>query len=376
MKLLAQTPSSVHGVGMGELLAIRLLAAAGGMSMAGAACFAQVDPLTGIEMVRIGAVGNVGYNREDPTGRVAGRGSVSYEYNIGRTEVPSSTFLEFYNALYARPDPVPIPVNLVEPFRWGGEVDPNYSGPGTRFRLRSDLPNAAMNPVGGIDWRTCAILCNWLHNDKSLDAGAFLNGAYDVSTFSPVPFPTFTDQPTHHPDARYWIPTWDEWLKAAHYDPNKQNGDGTVGGWWIQPNGNDIPLTYGLPASLGGSPLNQANAGFQTQQGTEYTVPLRAYLGVQSPWGLWDVAGGAREWTEEIVEVIPGQPRARVFDGTGWGSLSTTTDFVYGRGGAEPNTAATDLGLRIASVVPSPGVSIGFVVSMLWTTRRNRAKSS
>jgi formylglycine-generating enzyme required for sulfatase activity len=335
------------------------------------AALAQVDPLTGIEMARIGAVNNPGYNREDPTGRVTGRGSVGYEYHIGRTELPSHLFLEFYNALKARPDPVPIPVNLVAPFRWGGEVDPNYSGPGTRYRLRSDLPNAAMNPVGGIDWRTCAILCNWLHNNKSTDANAFLNGAYDVSTFSPVPFPTFTDQRTHNPDARYWIPTWDEWLKAAHYDPNKQNGDGSLGGWWIQPNGTDIPLTYGLPASLGGSPLNQANAGFQTPERIEYTVPLKAYLDVQSPWGLWDVAGAAREWTEEIVEVLPA---ARVFDGTGWGSPSTTTDFVYGRGGDVPNVGSIDFGLRIASNVPSPGVPFASIVGILWTTRRIRRK--
>ncbi len=337
---------------------------------------AQVDPLTGIDMARIGAVGNVGYNREDPVGQTIGRGSVGYEYNIGRTEVPSSLFVEFYSALYARSTPVPIPVNLVEPFRWGGEVDTSYAGPGTRFRLRTDVANAAMLPVGGIDWRTCAILCNWLHNNKSLDANAFLNGAYDVSTFSPVPFPTFTDQRTHHPDARYWIPTWDEWLKAAHYDPNKQNSDGTLGGWWIQPNATDIPLTYGLPASLGGSPLNQANAGFQTPQQVEYTVPLKAYMGVQSPWGLWDVAGGAREWTEEIFEVIPGQPSSRIFDGTGWGSIGTASDFIYGRGGATPNASSTSYGLRIASLVPSPGVTIAFALNILWITRRNRSKQN
>ncbi len=339
----------------------------------GTLCFAQVDPLTGIEMARIGAVNNPGYNREDPVGRVTGRGSVGYEYNIGRTELPSHLFLEFYNALYARSTPVPIPVSLIPPFRWGGEVDPNYSGPGTRYRLRSNLPNAAMTPVGGIDWRTCAILCNWLHNNKGTDASAFLNGAYDVSTFSQSTFPSFTDQQAHNPDARYWIPTWDEWLKAAHFDPNKSNPDGTVGGWWLQPNGTDIPLTYGLPASLGGSPLNQANSGFQTPLGTEYTVPLKAYLDVQSPWGLWDVAGGTTEWTETAVFVV-GEPlpRWRTVDGSRWGNLSTTTDSVWSSGGFSPDDALTGLGLRIASIVPSvPSLPI-LACGVLWMVPRRK----
>ena len=335
------------------------------------AALAQVDPLTGIEMARIGAVNNPGYNREDPTGRVTGRGSVGYEYNIGRTELPSHLFLEFYNALRARPDPVPIPVNRVAPFRWGGEVDPNYSGPGTRYRLRADLPNAAMNPVGGIDWRTCAILCNWLHNGKSTAASAFLNGAYDVSTFSQSTFPTWTDQQAHNPDARYWIPTWDEWLKAAHFDPNKQNGDGTLGGWWLQPNASDIPLTYGLPAFMGGSPLNQANAGFQTDLWTEYTVPLKAYPDVQSPWGLWDVAGGTSEWTE-TVRLANGQPRWRATDGSGWGQLGTVSDFAYSGGAQIPGDGITSQGFRIASAIPSPSSIILCSGVFLWNTRRKR----
>jgi hypothetical protein len=88
--------------------------------------------------------------------------------------------------------------------------------------------------VGNISRRNAAMYCNWLHNDKSTDRSAFLDGAYDVSTFTYTPFGAFNDQITRHTTARYWIPSWDEWLKAAHHDPNR-HGPGQEG-WWFWSN--------------------------------------------------------------------------------------------------------------------------------------------
>lgn len=102
----------------------------------------------------------------------------------------------------------------------------------------------------------------------------------------------FTDELAHNPDAKYWIPTWDEWLKAAHYDPNKANSDGSTGGWWQYSNASDTPYVYGPPG------MGQANAGFSSP--SPFIIPLGAYPEVQSPWGLLDMAGGGgtKEWTE------------------------------------------------------------------------------
>ena len=95
------------------------------------------------------------------------------------------------------------------------------------------LPGNEMIPVGDISWRMAAIYANWLHNDKSTARSAFLNGAYDVSTFGYINGDVATDQAAHHPSARYWIPTLDEMIKASNYDPNKPNLDGTTGGYWL-----------------------------------------------------------------------------------------------------------------------------------------------
>lgn len=46
---------------------------------------------------------------------------------------------------------------------------------------------------------------------------------------------------------RYWIPTQDEWIKAARYDLNKVNLDGTTGGWWKYSIISDTQPAYGPP---------------------------------------------------------------------------------------------------------------------------------
>src|SRR5690606_22099076 len=143
-------------------------------------------------------------------------------------------WVEFYNAAFDRPRDDWIPW-LVPPTQtnWGAAPTQPNTPDGLRWRVPAGND---MRAVGNISWRGAAIYCNWLHNGQSTDRAAFLNGAYDVSTFGGGAF-EFTDQATHNPGARYWIPTWDEWLKAAHYDPDRNGPD--QGGWWLYSNGTD-----------------------------------------------------------------------------------------------------------------------------------------
>ncbi|MFN5946231.1 MAG: SUMF1/EgtB/PvdO family nonheme iron enzyme [Phycisphaerae bacterium] len=346
-----------------------------GVVIAAAACaHAQTqfftDPLSGAEFSRIGAINNAAYGGQDPFNiGVTGRGSVGYEYSIGRLEVTTAQWVEFYNAVLARPDAISFPAQtLWTPTVWGAVRDTSYTGPGTKYRVNPNVANAAMLPVGGISWRTAAVYCNWLHNNKSTDASAFLSGAYDVSTFSGG-FPTFTDQASRSAGARYWIPSWDEWMKAAHFDPNRPNADGSTGGWWLYPHMSDLAPTYGPPAGFpGGSAANQANSGFNTPDDVEYSIPLGAYANVQSPWGLLDVAGGTAEWTETIVSNAAGQ--WRMTDGSRWGA--DPFDQVYLRGSDSPNAPFTRNGLRLASSVPSPGCLTLVVIGGALSSRRKR----
>ncbi|CAG0981402.1 hypothetical protein PHYC_01786 [Phycisphaerales bacterium] len=320
-----------------------------GLSGFGGLVFAQPS---GIEFVTVGAPGNAPYTGNDPFGHVTGRGAVAYDYRIAKYEVTTQQWVDFVNTFKARPDPVPSSV-LPLPVVWGAVVDTSYPGPGTRYRV-ADAPGAAMRPVYGIEWRTAARYANWLHNDMSDSVLALADGAYDTSTFGDNPDGTFTDQVTHHPDARYWIPTLDEWLKAAHYDPDRY-GPGQ-GGWWQYSNGSDTPYQYGPPEGYpGGSGANQANAGFNLPDFGEFAIPLNSYP-VVSPWGLLDVAGGAREWNEEI-RVIPQVGWYRRMDGSASGgtiAAAQASDILYGMAAGRPDSNIEFSTIRIASI-PSPG---------------------
>jgi sulfatase modifying factor 1 len=337
------------------------------LALAASCAVAQIDP-SGIDFVTITALGNAPWPGNGTEGdRAIGRGTVNYEYRIGRFEVTTAQWVEFFNAAYDRAD-APLP-HLLPPGFWGATpTTPNTPG-GRRWTVPAGND---MRPVGDISWRMAAMYCNWLHNDKNTDRSAFMNGAYDVSTFSYADI-GFNDQLTRHPDARYWIPTWDEWLKAAHYDP-------VAAQWRVFPNGTDTPLVYGPPGVLVNGQPTQANAGWISAEypgHSPFAVPLGAYANVQSPWGLFDVAGGTREWTEDTLYVSGIWPAFRRFDGSAWGaSAPSLTDQIHNAGGDFPSLSTFDLGFRIASSVPSPGFSaLGIGLLVAWSRRQRREAS-
>lgn len=325
---------------------------------------ADVDPVSGIDLVTVGTPGNAPWSGG---GSAQGRGQVNYEYRIGKYEVTTAQWAEFMNAAYDRPAGDAIPF-MQTPFIWGGAgtTPNNASNPSAR---RWTVPAGnEMLPAGGISWRVAAIYCNWLNSGKATNREAFLNGAYDVSTFGYNPSGFYTDQLTHNPGAAYYIPTWDEWIKAAHYDPNKVNGDGSTGGYWLYSNSSDSPLIAGPPG------VGTANYGFTSP--SPYSIPLGAYANVATPWGLFDAAGATGEWTEEALYGVPGGPPTdRLYEGSQWGFNAVVADTVrYGGGSESPSISGSWSGLRVAASIPSPAVwsiAAGF---FMHATRRRRQR--
>ncbi|MBS0197497.1 MAG: SUMF1/EgtB/PvdO family nonheme iron enzyme [Planctomycetes bacterium] len=320
-----------------------------------ASALAQVDP-SGIEFVTIGAPGNPAYAGPDNNNAVTGRGSVGYEYRIGKTEVTTAQWMEFFNLFDGQ-----IPWAHA-PRRWGATATGNPNQP---YQLLNQT-TAGLRPAGGITWRTAAMFCNWLCNDKRTDIAAVMNGAYDVSTFGVVDGNHFTDQWEHNPGARYWIPTLDEWIKASYYDPN-YGGTGVGGWWWNSINGTNVPLVYGPPGQ------GQANAGFSLPGGGEYAIPLMSYPAVTSPWGLLDTAGATTEYLE-TVHVVDGIP-TRQFMGSHWTDAYRQGDRIYGIGDAFPSDPSIYAGFRIAAAVPSSGpATLAMILAARLCARRNRIK--
>jgi formylglycine-generating enzyme required for sulfatase activity len=247
------------------------------------------------------------------------------------------------------------------------------------------VPNARMMPAVDIQWRMAALYCNWLHNGRQSNWDSLRTGAYDTGTWGVGPNNTVTDATSHLSGARFWIPTFDEWQKAAFYDPN-HSGQGQ-GGWRQFPNGSNSPPIGGFPGEVTPNGLATTSTGIPQQfafNGDLLSIPLAAYGQSQSPWGLFDTSGGAAEWTEErgfpSLDGTPSRLRMAMgptagLSGTGVTPemmLTLATRVMAGGGMEDVRFSNVTIGLRIAASIPSPsGVGV-VVLGLVVFSRRSR----
>ena len=282
-----------------------------------------------------------------------GRGSVPYVYRIARTEVTSAQWVEFFNAL-AEVDPETAWDE--RPLLWGGRLSEGATPSNPRWRVQ-DEPDAGMWPCE-VAWRTAARYCNWLCNGKAVEPWAFADGAYDTSTFGVDDDGFFTDVYERRPGALFFMPTIEEWKKAAHYDPNRY-GPGE-GGWWQFACGLDRPPTPGLP----GEPGAQTTLGLGLGIAEGFKIPLESYPGSLSPMGLLDTSGGMEEWTSEgepnwfygSVVFSLGTSNAQHYEDEGLPfdhpDASEPDRIDFSPSGGPPHRLLDSEGLRVASVFP------------------------
>ena len=314
------------------------------------------------DWVTITDAGNAGYDRPTINSFLPGRGSVAYDYRIAREEVSTEQYLTFINTFTTQSDA--LAARITEPTRWGAERDFSYAGPSVRYKLRTDVTDAGRLPTLGVNWRGAAHFINWMNNGLSSDPAAIEDGAYDASTFTGDSQTGFNDQSTRHANAEYFLPTYDEWIKAAHYDPDK-NGPGQ-GGWWIYNDGSD---TQPVP----GPPGEGETSVFWVIDGVDgrpaWNTPLGSYPQTMSPWGLIDVSGGGGEWTESWQ---PGASanRYRLWQG-GVAGTFTMTDTLDYPAASTPGFPNSFTSFRIAATVPAP-IAPGVLLAPLFLHARRR----
>ncbi len=279
-------------------------------------------------------------------------GRVDYEYQISRTETTGAEWLEFVQAYAPFVDP---PYANSTGFT-SDRVRATEVAPGIwQYSLRTGGANRAVR----VEWQYAARFCNWLHNNKGSDQVSFENGAYDTSTFGGTAQDGYTSQHARNPGAQYFIPTTDEWVKAAYWDQRRFNPSIGDLGYWQFPNTSDVQLVPGVPG------IGQTSAG---QTGS---FEVGSYTDVQSPWGLWDLSGGVSEWLETPVLRGDGLVRYRYYKGTYTPSTAVTLyqDEIDWAGATFEEVS---LGIRIARMVPMPGVTVTFSALMLVVLDRRR----
>ncbi|MBX3352989.1 MAG: SUMF1/EgtB/PvdO family nonheme iron enzyme [Phycisphaeraceae bacterium] len=306
----------------------------------------------GFDFVTVGAPGNRSWiesERELPNGitlnHIDDRGRVDYSYRIMRTEVVQTQYVDFVQAFQPFWESIGSIPGRVES---GAPSAGQFTSSGI-----STLGGITVNPAYNdsavaISWRNAARYANWLHNgapSDNLTWDTFHTGAY---TFTDASFTSHTQGSpvTRNEDARFWLPSLDEYLKAGYYDPNRY-GEGEEG-YWTFPHGSNEQPVVGPPGEgeWGGMP------------GDPLWEKLRVgrYPDTQSPWGLLDIVGTEREWVETPSGVF------RLSDGTIF--VSAQGRVVVGNDTAsfgsidswDPGASATSAfyAFRLATMVPSP----------------------
>jgi formylglycine-generating enzyme required for sulfatase activity len=173
-------------------------------------------------------VGNAG-NPNDTTGY----GGVNYQYQIGKYCVTNSDYEDFLDAVAATDSYGLYGVNMGSDAR-GGITRSGSSGSYTY----STRANMCAKPVNFVSWFDAARYCNWLHNNYgSTETGAYtLNGA------------TSGNAVAKNPGALYWIPTENEWYKAAYH----KSGGLNTGYWAYATQSDDAPTPVAADATGNG----------------------------------------------------------------------------------------------------------------------------
>lgn len=279
-------------------------------------------------------------------------GAVGYEYRLSRTELTVRQQLEFLNAAWRHYPGDPRGTEFT-----GFWIRPTNNTPGQDPGYVI-LPGAENRPAE-MSWFTAARYCNWLHSGKASSPQAIETGVYDMASYTRNPDGTWNGQDARSPDARFWIPSLDEWVKGMYYDPDKL-GPGQEG-YWHYPHASDSPPAPGWPWE-----------GGQTSAGIPYDIDgpwldVGMYPHAQSPWGLLDGSGSEVEWLEDWTA----DRRDRLAKGsaqfTGPIEALDPLDRYTAR---SPHNGG--FGLRLASAVPTPGSGCLVLTGVLYLLRRRR----
>ncbi len=275
-------------------------------------------------------------------------GAVDYEFQITRSPVTVEQYFEF--------------VDVYKNFTESRSQD--FIGSGSFFTPEDVIFSIRpqQSPIE-VSWRYAARYMNWLHNDKAVTAEAFESGVYDTSTFGRDADNNFTDQREPAPGSQFWLPRYDEWIKAVYYDPNRY-GEG-LEGYWEYPDGGTEPLIGGLPEN--GGETDASNVPI-----LDPPLDVGSYPHVQSPYGLLDVSGGVLEFLTDDSGFIG--LALRISSNRQFSEFPPPRDRIYDVAVAELPFLALN-GFRVVTVVPAPSALLGATVGwMLFVAPRRRTR--
>ena len=322
---------------------------------------------TAMEFVTVGNPGNAPAPADDSGVRYGG---VSYEYRIGKYEVTYGQYLEFLNAK-AKSDPTGLYDPDMTNDQIANGIQRNGSSGSYSYSLLNE--RSANLPVSFVNFTDAARFANWVNNGKgnaSTENGAYLittanvkaatraNGVntYQIEGNSPIlkgdqievsgllgigfairsqvenveykGGSTYVSVKNSYPDnvaigegiivsipsthstlAKVWIPSENEWTKAAYYNPTLNNGAGGYYKWATQSNdypGNSfepIANQANIPSSDGSTFANTTTDRSITPiAGPSLLTPVGSFSKSPSYYGTFDQDGNLTEWTDTVYD--------------------------------------------------------------------------
>lgn len=301
-------------------------------------------PLLSLDTREVGDPGNAAL-----VVNTASLGSVIQSFRIATHEVTLGAYVTFLNAVGTRLDAANGSIiNSLYDSRMASDANvagitrtgDGSAGAPYQYAVVGD----ARKPVAYVSWFNAARFANWMHNGAAVTSDTE-TGAYPLNLAT-------TGTILRTPQARWWIPTQDEWFKAAYY-----KGGNLDAGYWKFPTQSDT-----LPGNRNSDLPNQANflrlGVFSVTQLTasdpaqNYLTSVGTFSASPGPYGTFDQGGNLDEWTDTVVVKSFGE--SRVTRGGAWSTGGLNSD-LQSTPTALPGDRLAKLGFRLARTAPGPG---------------------
>ena len=292
-----------------------------------------------IDWVTVGDPGNS--NDTINTGTNPNYGAVADAFQIMKYEWTNSQYTDFLNTVDANgTNPNSIYNASMGTSLRGGISFTSGAASGSKYATKTDMGD---KPVNYVTWWDAARVSNWLMN------GATGTSSTETGAYTLVGGQTSGTAPARNSGATFYVPTEDQWYKAAYY-----KGGSTNAGYWDYATQSDTAPTAVTSGSTGiGSAGNAGNfanfnlaADWNSQNGNVTTVGTN---GGANAYNAFDMSGNLREWND----LTGAAGLLRGLRGGNWdngaSSLSSSDRLTNGASGE-----VNGLGFRLASPVAVP----------------------
>jgi formylglycine-generating enzyme required for sulfatase activity len=268
-----------------------------------------------MEFVTIGNAGNAA----DTTGAPNPAGAVGYEYGLGKFEVSEDMITKF-NASQSL------------------QITKNTRG--------------TAKPATSVSWNEAARFVNWLNTSTGNQAAyKFTSGGVNVNIALWTSGDAGYDVNNKYRNslAKYVLPSFNEWYKAAYYNPTNST-------YYNYANGSDTAPTAVASGTTAGTAVYNQSFG----QGPADVNQA----GGLSPYGVMGLGGNVYEWEESSVDLANSSGSSSRGIRGGYWSNSSSILSSSSRSNLDPSNENNLIGFRVASLpssaaaVPEPSMMV------------------